>query len=664
MEYLLRTAARLFQRPGPVAVRTGGTNRPAQARLGLTVLEGRLTPAADVLQLTTPVPTGAYAVGADTGDAGTVGVYGPDGRVALQGAPYGNAFTHGIRVALADVDGDRILDLIVAPGPGASPDVKIYSGKTGALIDSFYAYEGSFTGGVFVAAADLTGDGKAEVVTGTDEGGGPRVRVFGGDSLSAGNTPTASEDFYAITDPNFRGGVRVALGDVTGDHVPDLVVSAGFGGGPRISVLDGAALAKGQLSHPVSDFYAFDSSLRNGAYVAVGDLTGTGSGDLIFGAGPGGGPRVVAISGQILTSQGPTAALNSPRANFFAGDPGGRGGVRVGVTSSMSGQPLIAAAAVGVHQAGAYSPDGTRAVTLTVPEGGNGVFISGSVNPPAPTVTVPPPPVTGQPSAAIPPAGPPAHVSSSPAPGSPDTSSNLPPVGGSGGASTPQAAPPAAPPSGAGTSPAQPLPEVAATLDKQIDRDAAQLVADAGSIEIQSPTLLLRSGVGNSLIAVGHDALQNKSLVALVDVETLFKQLVTESVLASANGLPNQAALLSYGKVVNDLAALANDLVAAEVIIQAYKSHVAGGLAAGSTLATIDGAGPVPVAIPSATLGYLGQPSPFAIEQAASRGLQVATAEYGAWDSLDNVNNPDSFDSSAGGLFGSVHGNDDTDPGY
>jgi hypothetical protein len=225
---------------------------------------------------------------------------------------------------MADFNGDGTPDIAVGTGPGTTAEVELIDGKTGSIVFDVKPFD-TFQGGVFIAAGDIDGDGKAELVITPDQSGGPRVEIY------EGGTFQETANFFGIADPGFRGGARAALGDINGDGHADLVVSAGFGGGPRISVYDGAALAHGQTTNMVSDFFAFSDQLRNGAYVAVGDVTGDGHDDLIFGAGPGGGPQILIVDGESLLTQGVVAAVNAPVASYFAGDPNNRGGVRVTV---------------------------------------------------------------------------------------------------------------------------------------------------------------------------------------------------------------------------------------------------------------------------------------------------------------------------------------------
>jgi hypothetical protein len=76
-------------------------------------------------------------------------------------------------------------------------------------------------------------------------------------------------------------------------------------------------------------------NLRNGAYIAIGDINGDGKADLVFGGGPGGAPRVFILSGATIIGSGVDAAEANPIANFFvAGNSSDRGGVRVATTDA------------------------------------------------------------------------------------------------------------------------------------------------------------------------------------------------------------------------------------------------------------------------------------------------------------------------------------------
>jgi hypothetical protein len=217
--------------------------------------------------------------------------------------------TAGLRIATCDLDGDGRDEIVTAPGPAAGPHVRVWSLAGGAPVEvaGFMAYDPSFSGGLFVACADVDGDGRAEIITGADAGGGPHVRVW---SLSDGITERFG--FFAF-DPAFRGGVRVAAADLDGDGRATIVVAPGPGGGPHVRAF---RLVAGALAE-VASFYAYDPAFGGGVHVAA--AKGVRGGRIVTGPGAGGGPHVrVFTAGGVPIDDG-----------FLAYPPAFTGGVTV-----------------------------------------------------------------------------------------------------------------------------------------------------------------------------------------------------------------------------------------------------------------------------------------------------------------------------------------------
>lgn len=164
---------------------------------------------------------------------------------------------------------------------GGGPAVSVFNSLDNSALNTFFAFEESFTGGVQTAVADVNNDSVSDLIVGAGPGGGPRVTVFNG----ATNFTTTLLDFFAF-DPGFRGGVNVAGGDFNADGFADIVVGAGPGGGPQVNIFDG------KTGSALNQFFAYDSSFRGGVSVAVGDIDGSGFNSVVTGAGPGGGPHV------------------------------------------------------------------------------------------------------------------------------------------------------------------------------------------------------------------------------------------------------------------------------------------------------------------------------------------------------------------------------------
>jgi hypothetical protein len=310
------------------------TNIEVSTQAPITAAQSVSTP-----PTTAPATTVATTGRVAEGTASMAVVRGASGELIRSYLPYGANFTGGVRVTMADVTGDGTLDLITASGPGITGKVNLYDGVTGNQIAWLQPFETAFTGGLYIAAADLNNDGKADLVVTPDQGGGAVVTAFDGAAFALGQI-TQWNRFFGLDDPAYRGGLRPALGDINGDGTADLVVSAGFGGGPRVALMDGKTLLTGQPPANIApDFFAFESDLRNGVYVTIEDLNGDGLGDVIAGAGPGGGPRMTTFSGRELL-----AGSQVSIANFFVGDVNSRSGVRVATTDvNNDGQPDLIA---------------------------------------------------------------------------------------------------------------------------------------------------------------------------------------------------------------------------------------------------------------------------------------------------------------------------------
>ena len=83
--------------------------------------------------------------------------------------------------------------------------MRIFDGTSGAIIASFFAYDPGFQQGIYVAAGNVDGDGRADVITGTGVGP-PHVKAF--DIIDFYNPPLLAS-FFAYGS-SFQGGVRVA----------------------------------------------------------------------------------------------------------------------------------------------------------------------------------------------------------------------------------------------------------------------------------------------------------------------------------------------------------------------------------------------------------------------------------------------------------------------
>jgi hypothetical protein len=291
--------------------------------------------------VTSPAPPPAntyFAVGADAGGAPLVVVYNAaTGAEVAQFLAYAPSFTGGVRVAVDDVNGDGVSDIICAAGPGGGvTQIEIVDGTMlnnqinsviapAALIASFNYTAPGFTGGSFIAAG-TSSLGDNWVVAGAGPGGLPQVTVYTASGVLANPSAPVAQTSMFTTAQSFRGGNHVAVGDVYGTGHLDLIFGAGPGGLPQITVYNGQGVAQ-------TSFYFTAGLFTNGVFVS-GGLNGLGQFILVGGAGPGALPQMTLYNGSLLNgvltvAPPPNAILDS----FFPFPTSLTGGVRVGFSS-------------------------------------------------------------------------------------------------------------------------------------------------------------------------------------------------------------------------------------------------------------------------------------------------------------------------------------------
>ncbi|MBI4281145.1 L,D-transpeptidase family protein, partial [Candidatus Uhrbacteria bacterium] len=225
------------------------------------------------------------------GQEPTVTVLRQDGSQILSFLAYDASFTNGLRVALGDVDGDGLNEIVTGPGYGGGPHVRIFDGQGKEKFPGFFAYAADFRGGLFLAVRDLSGDGKAEIITGAGPNGGPHVRVFDAHG-------TIKQEFFAFAAGD-RSGVTVGAADLDGDKTPEILVARASSDPPEVKVFTSAGEIKKTL-------LPFETSFAGGLTPAGIDLDQDGRDEIMITTNGGTAMvRFLRADGTILNSIAP-----------------------------------------------------------------------------------------------------------------------------------------------------------------------------------------------------------------------------------------------------------------------------------------------------------------------------------------------------------------------
>jgi hypothetical protein len=180
--------------------------------------------------------------------------------------------------------------------------VRVFNKDGEQVTNGFFAYKDAYPGRSQIIVTDLDNDGINETLVNYDA----YITIY-----KDGRVYKKFEPY----DNKFRGEISIAIADLNGDGTKEIITGAGPGGGPHVRVFskDGKPLIGG--------FFAYETNFRGGVNVAVLDLNGDGTKEIITGAGPGGGPHV-----RVFSKDGKPLI-----GGFFAYDREFKGGVNLSV---------------------------------------------------------------------------------------------------------------------------------------------------------------------------------------------------------------------------------------------------------------------------------------------------------------------------------------------
>lgn len=306
------------------------------------------------------IMVGGVVTGPGPGRAPTVRLFNASGTLVDSINAYASGFQGGVFVASGDIDGDNQEgtgnsddgeandEIITGAGAGGGPHVRAFGvesegdHKTADIVNtpvSFFAYDQSFTGGVRVAAGDLTGgdreddsccdESREEVVTGPGSGGGPHIKVWS--VRESSGLHTIHGQWMAFS-PSFTGGVFVGTTMAQESELEEGIVLVGAGD-------NGASELRGFTGRGVHKFTAHQyTSSQNpgGALKVAGRQAGPFFARVITGTDQGGDPLVNVAGWSGGTSR-----------QFLAYTPGFQGGVNVGSIDGPGGGIIVTGAGPG-----------------------------------------------------------------------------------------------------------------------------------------------------------------------------------------------------------------------------------------------------------------------------------------------------------------------------
>ena len=275
--------------------------------------------------------------------------------------PFGSSFLSGVNIALGDVDGDGMKDLIAGQAAGSTVSIHL-GGSLGWEPTSFRRYTPYGTthlAGVSVAAADIgtitngsisqtdSKDGRAELVLGTGPGAIKSVQI-----VDVAGAPKVVTELSI--DPTIGySGVTIASGLYNDRSVDDIMVSGGQGGDARVDMFQ---ITRDSGSTLTTKKNLTSGNVANSRFrVSPLDSNGDGQVNSFFAVGAG-GAQVLDADGNVTNTvsvvRGPLTAASASSASIDPAVIRTSSGLQYIDLVVGLGVPVTAGQTVSVHYVG------------------------------------------------------------------------------------------------------------------------------------------------------------------------------------------------------------------------------------------------------------------------------------------------------------------------
>ena len=201
-------------------------------------------------------------------------------------------------LALADINADRIAELVAGSETGTVSTVLVVSAESGANLQIWTPFGASDTSGAVVASGDINGDGFDDVVavrahpsqTGAAGAGAEVAVLLGGkayrDTATTGALPAPSQLNLQASAALGEGALSLAVRDLDADGYAEILLSAATSNAERGAVpLEVWSMASGSFQLVPGLAFSDSTGLdpRHGYSLAVGDLQGDGQAEVLLG---------------------------------------------------------------------------------------------------------------------------------------------------------------------------------------------------------------------------------------------------------------------------------------------------------------------------------------------------------------------------------------------